>query len=139
MKLSEVLKEVIRLASASRDYWDRELPKRHPNYPLLRAGEDSGPAPPEEKELDDFLRKLPPEQIYALILLMYLGRGDFGTEDLDECYKTMKETFPRAELAVTQMSRKGFLAEYLADALAELQAHQMDVDKLDFAAAPAHH
>jgi hypothetical protein len=33
MKLSEAVREVIRLGDASRAYWDRELPKHHPHYP----------------------------------------------------------------------------------------------------------
>ena len=41
MKLSELVRQVIRLGDASRAYWDRELPKHHPHYPVIRAGEDS--------------------------------------------------------------------------------------------------
>ena len=46
MRLSEVVREVIRLGDASRAYWDRELPKHHPHYPVIRAGEDSAPRHP---------------------------------------------------------------------------------------------
>src|SRR5438094_974080 len=59
MKLSEVAEQVIRLGRAANDYWETELPKRHPDYPLVRPGEDSGPPPPEEAELRTLLNKLP--------------------------------------------------------------------------------
>ena len=49
MKLSETVKEVIALAEVIRNYWDTELPKRHPDYPFVHPGEDSGPPPPEEE------------------------------------------------------------------------------------------
>ena len=88
MKLSETAATVIDLATAIRDYWNTELPKRHRNYPVVSAGEDSGPPPPEEAKLRSFLEKLPDEEIYKLILLMYVGRGDFGTDDLAMHYRT---------------------------------------------------
>ena len=82
MKLSETVAEVISLAAAIRDYWNTELPKRHPNYPVVSLGEESGPSPPEEGELSRLFEGLSDEEVYELILLMYLGRGDFGTNDL---------------------------------------------------------
>ena len=33
MKFSETLDTVIALAETIRDYWNVELPKRHPDYP----------------------------------------------------------------------------------------------------------
>jgi Protein of unknown function (DUF3775) len=134
MRLSEGIGAVIRLAEASQQYWDRELPKRHPHYPVIREGEDSGPAPPEEGQLEVLLRSLPEEQIYALILLMYIGRGDFGTNHLAENYKAMKETFETPAMAIAQMKGTGTLAEYLSDGLAELKKHNIDPDALDIAA-----
>jgi len=55
MKLSETANEVIAFAEAVRNYWDTELPKRHPDYPFVHPGEDSGPPPPEEKKLQEAL------------------------------------------------------------------------------------
>src|ERR1700756_5535885 len=103
MKLSEVVGEVIRLGDASRAYWDRELPKHHPHYPLVRAEEDSAPPPPEDAKIESLLKGLPEDQLYALILLSYVGRGDFSADDLLPAYQTMKETFPSKELAIAQM------------------------------------
>jgi hypothetical protein len=77
MKLSETAARMVELATAIRDYWSTELPKRHLHYPIVSPGEDSGPSPPEEAELRDFLAGLSEEKIYKLLLLLYLGRGEF--------------------------------------------------------------
>src|SRR5947209_17797467 len=106
MKLSETAKEVIALAEAIRNYWDAELPKRHPHYPFVHPGEDSGPPPPEEKRLRDLLASLPDDDVYKLALIMHLGRGDFGTEDLVGNFEALKETFGKPELAASQMVAK---------------------------------
>jgi hypothetical protein len=132
MKLSETAKEVIALAEAIRNYWDAELPKRHPDYPLVHPGEDSGPPPPEEKKLRDLLASLPEEDIYQLALIMHLGRGDFGTDDLAGHYETLKKTFGKPDWTVSQMVAKASLADYLTDGLAELKKHGIDVDHLTF-------
>jgi hypothetical protein len=49
MMFSQTAAEVIGLATAIRGYWNTELPKRHPNYPVVSLGEDSGPPPPPEE------------------------------------------------------------------------------------------
>src|SRR6266498_2659703 len=132
MKLSETAKEVIALAEAIRNYWDTELPKRHPDYPLVHPGEDSGPPPPEAKKLRDLLASLPEDAIYQLALIMHLGRGDFGTEDLAGHYEALKRTFRKPDWAASQMMEKAPLADYLADGLAELKKSGIDVDRLTF-------
>jgi hypothetical protein len=132
MKLSEVVRQVIRLGDASRAYWDRELPKRHPDYPLIRAGEDSGPPPPEDAQIEALLKGLPEDQLYGLIVLMYVGRGDFSADHLLPAYQTMKETFPSKDLAIAQMTGKRTLAEYLTDALEQIEKRHIDLDRLTF-------
>jgi hypothetical protein len=68
MKFSETVNRVIGLATKIREYWDRELPKRHPNYPILNSpDDDDGPPPPEEAELREFLESLPSEDVYKLM------------------------------------------------------------------------
>jgi hypothetical protein len=133
MKLSEAAKEAIALADAIRNYWDTELPKRHPHYPLIHAGENSGPPPPEEKKLRDLFASLPEDAIYKLVLIMYLGRGDFGTDHLAEHYQALKETFEKPDWAASQMLHKRPFADYLTDGLAELKKSGIDVDQLTFA------
>jgi hypothetical protein len=137
MKLSEAVREVIRLGDASRAYWDRELPKRHPKYPVIRAGEDSGPSPPEDAQIEALLKGLPAEQVYALITLMYLGRGDFDVDHVRPAYQTMRETFTTPELAIAQMTDSRPIAEYLSDALEEFRKRHIDLDSLKFAGMAA--
>lgn len=137
MKLSQVAPKVIDLARASREYWDAELPKRHPDYPLIHPGEDSGPPPPQQVQLRTLLSKLSDRMVYQLLLLMYLGRGDFDTEDLAEQQIRLRETFAEPEWAVAQMMEKVPLADYLMEGLAKLQSKRIDVDKLPLRAAKA--
>ena len=68
MNLSEATNRVIDLADKVREYYDRELPKWHPNYPVAYPDEKDPPPPPEEKELRDFLVSLPEDMIHQLIL-----------------------------------------------------------------------
>ena len=137
MKLSEAIREVIRLGDASRAYWDRELPKHHPHYPVIRAGEESAVPPPEDAQIQALLKSLPEDQLYALLLLTYVGRGDFSADHLLPAYQTMKETFPSRDLAIAQMSGQMTLAEYLTDAMEEIQKRHIDLDSLKFARTAA--
>lgn len=130
MKLSEVIPKVIALAQASREYWDAELPKRHPDYPLIHPGEESGPPPPQELELRALLSELPEQRIYQLLVLMYLGRGDFDTGELAEQNLRLRETFAKPQWAVAQMMEKAPLADYLTEGLAKLRKKRIDVDRL---------
>lgn len=92
MKLSEAVREIIRLGDASRVYWDRELPKHHPRYPVIRAGEDSGPPPPEDAQILTLLNNLPEDEVYALLLLLYVGCGDYHHARLCEPLAAMTTT-----------------------------------------------
>jgi len=130
MNLSDAANRVIELARKVRDYYASELPKWHPNYPLVGLDEESAPPPPEERELRDFLATLSDDMIYQLILVMYLGRGDFGTDDLAGYYEALKGTFGGPEHAVSQMMDKAPLADYLSDGLEELRKHKINVDKM---------
>lgn len=137
MKLSDTAKEVIALAEAIRNYWDTELPKRHPDYPFVHPGEDDGPPPPEEKQLEDLLTRLPEDDLYKLALLMYLGRGDFGTDDLADHYQAVKETLGQPDCAVAHLMEMASLESYLMDGLAELKKNGIDVDQLTFTPVPS--
>lgn len=130
MRLSEATNRVIDLARKIREYYAAELPKRHPNYPVIGINEESAPPPPEEAELKEFFLALPKDLIYQLILIMYLGRGDFGTDDLPGYYQALKNAFGKTQDAISQMMDKAPLAEYLLDGLDELHKHKIDVDKL---------
>ncbi len=130
MTLSEAARTVIELANKIRDYWTRELPKYHPDYPVISTGEPEAPPPPERQQLIHFLKGLPPELIHQLLLLMYLGRRDYGTADLADHYAQLKTTFKKTEWAISQMIEKGPLGEYLADGLARLEKAGIDPDNL---------
>ena len=131
MNLSEAANKVIELGRKVREYYDTEMPKYHPNYPLAGPDEEEPPPPPEEKELGDFLATLSSELIYQLILLMYLGRGDCGADDLGACYETLKDEVGDPEQAVTWMMwSMPTLADEVSDGLEELGKHKIKVDKI---------
>jgi hypothetical protein len=131
MDFSKVVEEVISLSEEIQAYWDTELPKRHRDYPIVHPGEDSGPPPPAEKRLRDLLASLPNDAIYTLALIMYVGRGDFGTDDLARHYKEVKKMFGgSATTASRRMMEKASLAYYLRDGLAELKKSGIDVHHL---------
>ncbi len=137
MKLSDVVREAIRLGDASRAYFDRELPKHHPHYPVIRAGEDSAPPSPEDAQIQALLESLPEDQLYALVLLTYVGRGDFSAASLLPAYQDLKETFPNRGLAIAQLTGNKTLADYLRDAMEEIQKRHIDLDTLSFASSVA--
>ncbi len=137
MKLSEAVSEVIRLGDASRAYWDTELPRRHPHYPVIRSGEDSGPPPPENARMQALLKSLPEDQLYKLLMLVYVGRGDFAATPLSSAFQSMKESFPNKDMAVAHMIGMNAIAEYLRDAVDEIHRRKMDVDTLEFASTAA--
>jgi Protein of unknown function (DUF3775) len=130
VKLSEVLRKVITLARSRREYWNRELPKRHRDYPIVHPGEDSGPPPPEEIQLRELLSGLPEDMIYKLIMIMYIGRDGSGVPDVAGLLQEMRRDFPKSEGAVSQMMGKALLDDYLTEGLAKLRNHNIDVDKL---------
>ena len=133
MKLSQVLQEVIRLSQAIDDYWEAEGPKRLRDYPLVYPGEDPGPPPPEEKQLQELLEGLPDDTLYKIALIRDLGQGRFGTDSLAAEFQTLKEEFgPRPE-AIAVLT--GVTAYQLEEGLAALQKARMDVDKMNFKAA----
>lgn len=135
MKLSKIINKVIALVTKIRAYWDRELPKRHPNYPLVNPGEDSGPPPPEQKQLENFLAGLPEEMIFQLALVKDMLWGNFTINDLPKLYQEVKERYETPELAALLLAHKAALADELTDGLAELEKRGIDVDNLPIKAA----
>lgn len=135
MSVSSAAREVIALAREVRDYYAAELPKWHPDYPLVRADEKSAPSPPAEAKLRSLLRSLSGEAVCQLLLIMYLGRGDFGVDDLAEAYAEIKRTIGKPENAISQMLNKAPLADYLSDGLAALFQDEIDADNLPLKAA----
>ena len=130
MKLSEAANRVIALASKMYDYCSTELPKRHPNYPLVGPDDVTAPPPPEEEELEDFLASLSDELIYQLLLIMHLGREAFGIDDLAGYYEMVRREYNLEYATSELMGNAPVLADYLSDALTELRKHHIDVDDL---------
>lgn len=128
MTFSEAAAEVIRLADARQAYWNRELPKRHADYPIIRAGDRPVQPPPEDQQLRNVLAGLPADVVYKLILTMYLGRDEFGTAGLGERYAEMKRAFPMPEIAASQLAGKVPLGDYVRDGLAKLERAGIDLD-----------
>jgi hypothetical protein len=131
MKLSAILKKVIGLSEAIRDYWETELPKAHPDYPIVRPGDKTVPPPPEEQQLRDFLTSLPEDVLEKLIVIVLNWRG-FGTTDLADDYRTMKERYDGPEELVSVLVDEVALGDDLIDGLAELKKKKIDVDKLSW-------
>ncbi len=130
MKLSGALKKTITLARKIRAYYDDKLPKWYSHYPLISPGEEAPPPPPEEATLSQFFSALSPELLYQLLLVMYLGRGDFGVADLAGGYAALKQSSGEPTWAAPLMMEKTPLADYLSDGLMQLQEHGIDVDNL---------
>ena len=130
MTLSNAAHEVIRLANRIREYWDIELPKRHPNYPVIKPSEDDGPPPPEEAQLRKFLENLPEDTIYELVLLMRLGFGDVDTGDLAGELRRLRDDHANPELAISELMGTAPLGDYLFDGLETLRTEGIDVDDL---------
>src|SRR4051794_29645956 len=130
MKLSKAAKKAIFLARKVREYYDAELPKWYPDYPIYDPRQEGPPPPKEEQELRSFLRSAPPETIYRLLLLMRLGREDFGVDDLPGNYEALRKKYFDPEVAASLMADYVPLAAYLTDGLAELKRHRIPVDDL---------
>jgi hypothetical protein len=137
MKLSEAVMKVIGLAKVIREYWETELPKRHPDYPVMNPGEQPLPPPPEEKKLAKLFASLPEDMVYQIGLLMYLGRGDFEVREIADYYNALKENFDSATALASQLTDKAPLADYLQDGLAELTKQAINVDSLPLKPAKA--
>jgi hypothetical protein len=61
-------------------------------------------------------------------MVMYLGRGDFGPEDLLDRYVQMSSTFPSPDWVVQQVLEKVPLAQYLQDAMQELRRRNININ-----------
>lgn len=130
MNLSDAINHVMDLAGKVRDYYDTEFPKWHPNYPLVNPDEADPPPPPEEGELMRFFQSLPADTVYRVALILYLGRGHYGTDDLARGFEDMHGLFADSEQAASQMVAYSPLADYLEFGLEALRDRGIDVDEL---------
>jgi hypothetical protein len=130
MKLSTVVNKIIPLGRAVRDYWEAELPKRHPNYPLVNDGEDSGPPPPEEEKLRKLLEGLPQDTIDKLLAVRSIVQRGYNPSMLERECERLRGWYDDAAHIIPVLAHDSDLGDDLADALVELKKHNLDLDKL---------
>jgi hypothetical protein len=131
MTIETAAGKALTIAEIIRDYWETELPKRHPKYPFVGPGADDGPPPPEEKKLRQFLTRLKGDTLYKLALVMYLGRGDIDKHELQSKYKEIREDFSTATRLISFMMDKASLADYLERGMEILRNENIDLNKMD--------
>src|SRR5688500_9727483 len=104
MPFSDTVKRVMDLAGAIQEFWDVELRKWHPKYPIVGdEGQYTGPPPPEEAELRDLLRSLPPADLYKLMALAELGWGPYPAATFPERWRNMARDHPDTEEAISDL------------------------------------
>jgi hypothetical protein len=132
MNLSEAVNRVIGIASKIPVYYETELRKLFPNYPLVDLEvEEKLPPPPEEQQLREFLESLSDDLIYQLILIVHFWRGYFRLEDMAAYYAGMKDTVGDRTQALSLLMIYEFtLADQLASGLEELREHKINPDRL---------
>ena len=132
MKFSEIVRDVISQAKAVQQ--ERAADPVGDDSPILSSGGDlSTMTPPRlaaEQSLRVLLERLPPDVVYMLTAIMYLGRGDFPAEELQQHYHEIRDTFGDARWAARQMVAKQMLPEYLASGLKKLGDAGVNVDTL---------
>ena len=133
MKLSDTIQRVIELSQLMRAYWDRELPKRLKDYPWIRAGEDRGPPPPEEAELRTLLKELTHEELYTVMAVMYVGRGDVAPFEIPTLRDNLKKRFPMPARAIDQIVAKGVLSDYLIKGINAVYKSHYDLEESQLA------
>ncbi|WP_459557282.1 hypothetical protein [Lacunimicrobium album] len=130
MKLSDELKDVISLSKATQEYYERELPKYHRNYPIVDMTEASPPVPKESKTLQEKLEKLGIKSVVEMLYIMYLGRGDFDVASLRDDLDSLDKNFTDKKRAIEQMTSKAPLSDYLEDGSEVLKENNIDLDKI---------
>jgi hypothetical protein len=128
MKFSEVVNRVIELSRAAHAYWDVELPKRHPKYPLVDPDVSDPPPPPEEDELRQLLLSRPAEEVYKLDALSDVGNG-VPVSDYEARWRRRMKIFPDVAVAIEGLIGKP-LADGLTDGLAQLSSRHIDIDSI---------
>lgn len=131
MKLSHLIHNVCRLASAASAFNAAELKKRFPGKTLLTLADLTDlPTAPQKKELRQLLHAQSPANLYMLLTLWRLGRGDFPPDcDLLDEYLEASDCFPNVQAVVNYLMGK-HLTRYFDAALRQLKESAIDVDKL---------
>jgi hypothetical protein len=131
MKLATIVNKAVSLSEVIFQYWDTELRKHHPNYPLVYPGEEDGPPPPQQKKLRELLSSLPEDTLYKLALLRDVGRGIVKTNDLEGGYQDLRDDWDNPAQLIEVLVDKP-LDYDLPEGLARLKTAGIDLDKIDF-------
>lgn len=136
MTVATAVTKTIPLARAIQDYWEAELPKRHPRYPLVDPNADDGPPPPETQQLRQLLEQLPEETLYKLGLIVSPGRARYDTTRLESRYHELHDEYDVSSL-IAWMLDNIHLADDLEYEMEILSDKGIDLDKLDLTLAGA--
>jgi hypothetical protein len=134
MKLSEIVARVCDLGTAVAEYRERMRPRSTGSGRGVIPVSQLPPPPPrlaEELELRALLGSLVVAQLNALLVIMYVGRGDWDAEDdfLDH-YHHISDTFPHAAWAVDKLLSKRALVEFLRQGVAAFTRAGKNIDHL---------
>lgn len=124
MKLSEKLPEIIALAKAADDHWQREFDKLG-TFP----SEEDDPLLPERVRLKELLSSLSQEQLFAIVTIAYLGQGPKRVEEIDAYRRRMVERWAGARLPDILVDT-ATLADELTDGLEKLAAKGIQIDSV---------
>jgi hypothetical protein len=138
MKLATIVNKAVSLSEAIFQYWDRELRKRYPHYPLVYPGEEEndGPPPPQQKKLRELLASLPEEMLYKLALIKDVGTGLAKANDLQRGYETLREVWTNPAQLIEMLLERPLYYD-LPDGLERLKNQGIDPEKMDFTRARA--
>ena len=136
MTIATAVSKVMPLAMAIQNYWEKELPRRHPNYPLVDPNVDDGPPPPETQLLREFLERLPEETLYRLGLIISPGRARFDTSRLESRYHELRDEYDVSS-CIAWVLDNIHLADDLEYGMEILSEKGIDLDKLDLTLAGA--
>lgn len=117
MNFLDTVHRVIDLARRTREYYDAELPKFHPDYPLVHESESEPPPPPTEAELREFLGTLPDDTLHRLIALGRVAWGKMIGNDFQALVDHQKRTYADRSQAIDHLMNKGGLEGELEDGL----------------------
>jgi hypothetical protein len=140
MKFSEAISQVIDLANKANEARAQKA-RTTAGLPVVTSGAVVASNPtasglpaitPVQEEVDilRFLESLPPQMVYMLTAVMYLGRGDFDTMNLVDNYHIMGERFGNPKWAARQMADKLSLPQYLKEGGRKLADAQVDLDEI---------
>ena len=131
MPFTDMLRRVIELSTAIREYWETELPKRHPNYPIVGTeGDDDGPPPPESADLQSLFQTLGVAEVSSLLAIIDLGRKRWKPAELTDRARTFAAKMSDTEPWISRLMDDYSLAENLQNGLDLLSRKGVDIDTL---------